>query len=221
VKRKLVIFGIEDAALLAHRYFGTDSDYSVTAFTVDRDFLPADGFCGLPVVAFDEVAKVFPPSQHDFFVALGYTQLNRLRKEKYLAAKAAGYTLASYLSSHATILNDGRIGDNCFILEDNTIQPFATIGANVTLWSGNHIGHHSVIGDHCFLASHIVVSGHVEIQESCFIGVNATIRDHVTIGARCIVGAGSVILSNVDAEGIYGGTASERSKVPSSRLKKI
>ena len=50
-------------------------------------------------------------------------------------------------------------GDNCFILEDNTVQPFVTIGNNVTLWSGNHIGHDSVIEDDCFISSHVVVSG--------------------------------------------------------------
>ena len=100
------------------------------------------------------------------FVALSYAKLNAVRKEKYLAAKALGYRLASYVSPRATVLNDGRIGDNCFILEDNTIQPFVTIGNNVTLWSGNHIGHHSTIRDHCFIASHVVVSGGVEIGES-------------------------------------------------------
>jgi len=221
MKRKLVIFGTGDAGQLAHRYFETDSNYSVAAFTVDRDFVPADGFCDLPVVAFDEVTKAYPPEGHDMFVALGYSQLNRLRREKYEAAKALGYKLASYVSSRASVLNDGAIGDNCFILEDNTIQPFATIGANVTLWSGNHIGHHSTVGDHCFLASHIVVSGRVEIQESSFIGVNVTIRDHVTIGPRCIIGAGSLILGNVDGEGVYSPPATERSRVPSSRLKKI
>jgi acyl-[acyl carrier protein]--UDP-N-acetylglucosamine O-acyltransferase len=34
-----------------------------------------------------------------------------------------------------------ELKENCFILEDNTIQPHAQIGANVTLWSGNHVGH--------------------------------------------------------------------------------
>jgi hypothetical protein len=81
-------------------------------------------------------------------VALSYSKLNAVRKDKYLAVKALGYALASFISSRATVLNEGRIGENCFLFEDNTIQPFVTIGKNVTLWSGNHIGHHSVIDDH-------------------------------------------------------------------------
>ena len=117
------------------------------------------------------------------------------------------------------MLNDGRIGANCFILEDNTIQPFVSIGDNVTMWSGNHIGHHSVIGNHTFISSHVVVAGGVRIGEQCFLGVNATLRDHLTIGDRCVIGAGALLLTDAEAEGVYLGAATERSKVPSTRLR--
>jgi sugar O-acyltransferase (sialic acid O-acetyltransferase NeuD family) len=221
MKGNLVIFGAGDIAQLAHYYFSKDSDYEVVAFTVDKEYLVTKSFCDLPVVPFEEVSQNFPPSENDFFVALSYAKLNLLRKEKYLAAKSLGYELVSYTSSRATILNDGRIGENCFILEDNTIQPFATIGNNVTLWSGNHIGHHCTIKDHSFIASHVVISGGVEIGEQCFIGVNVTLRDHITIGDKCVVGAGALLLADAVAEGVYIGTATERSKVPSSRLRGI
>ena len=136
-------------------------------------------------------------------------------------ARSMGYRLASYVSSRATVLNEGRIGDNCFIFEDNTIQPFVTIGDNVVLWSGNHIGHHSTIKDHCFIASHVVVSGGVEIDEQCFIGVNATLRDHIKIGARCVIGAGTLLLADAEPEGVYIGIATERANIQSTNLRKI
>ena len=218
---KLVIFGATDAADLANYYFSRHTDLKPAAFCVDSAHLKADTFCGLPVIPFETVAASHPPSEHRFFVALGYSKLNELRKDKYHAAKALGYELASYVSPRASILNDGRIGDNCFILEDNTVQPYVTIGCNVTLWSGNHIGHHTKIGDHCFLASHIVVSGRVEIGEACFIGVNATLRDHVKIGERTVIGAGALILGDVEPGGVYLGQATERSRVPSNRLRRI
>jgi sugar O-acyltransferase (sialic acid O-acetyltransferase NeuD family) len=222
VKTPLVIFGIGDIAQLAHRYFETDSAYEVKAFTADRAYLgEGSTFCGLPVVAFEELAASFPPGEVSAFVAVSYTRLNALRREKYLALKAQGYPIASYVSSRATVLNDGAIGENCFILEDNTIQPFARIGDNVTLWSGNHIGHHSQIGDHTFVASHVVVSGGVRIGQSCFIGVNATLRDHITIGDGCVLGAGALLLADAEPNGVYLGTATERSRVPSNRLRSI
>lgn len=219
--KPLVIFGAGDIAQLAHFYFSRESAYHVVAFTVDRAYLPEGPFCGLPVVAFENLAEQYPPDAYALFVALSYAQLNAVRRDKYWAAKALGYTLASFISPRANLLNDGRIGDNCFIFEDNTVQPFASIGNNVTLWSGNHIGHHSVIKDHCFIASHVVVSGGVEIGEQCFVGVNATLRDHIKIGDKCVIGAGALMLADAAPEGVYVGTATARSKVPSTRLRKL
>lgn len=221
MKKPLVIFGSGEIAELAHFYFSTDTTHEVVAFAVDASYIREPEFCGLPVVAFEDVSEKYPPESHVFFVALSYSKLNSVRKEKFLAAKVKGYKLVSFISSRATVLNEGKIGENCFILEDNTIQPFVTIGNNVTLWSGNHIGHHSVIHDHSFIASHVVVSGGVEIGEQCFVGVNATLRDHIRVGDRCVVGAGALLLADAASEGVYIGTATERSRVPSTRLRTI
>jgi sugar O-acyltransferase (sialic acid O-acetyltransferase NeuD family) len=219
--KELLIFGTADIAQLAYYYFTHDSDYKIGAFTVDAEYIKDNEFCGLPVVPFEEIVNHYPPEKYEVFVALSYSKLNQTRKDKYFAAKSLGYSLASYISSQATILNNFNIGENCFILEDNTIQPFVTIGNNITLWSGNHIGHHSIIHDHCFLASHIVVSGGVEIGEACFIGVNATLRDHIKIGEKCVIGAGTLILTDADPEGVYIGDATVRANFSSTRLKKI
>lgn len=219
-KQKLVIFGSGDMGQLALYYFSKQTEYQVVAFTLDSAYMMGTEFCDLPVVAFEDVKHHYPPAEHDFFVAMAYGKINAQRKEKYHAAKALGYRMASFVSPHATVLTD-KIGDNCFILEDNTIQPFSQIGNNVTLWSGNHIGHHSTIKDHAFLASHIVVSGGVVVGEQVFIGVNATLRDHITIGDRTVVGAGTLILQDAEADGLYIGTSTQRAEVPSSRLSKI
>jgi len=217
----LVIFGAGDIAQLACHYFRSDSSYKPQAFTVDGAFVKEDHFEGLPVVPFEEVSSRFPAAQYSCFIALSYSGLNALRRSKYEACKALGYPIASYVSSKASVLTREPIGENAFVLEDNTIQPFARIGHNVTLWSGNHIGHHSRIGDHVFIASHVVVSGGVEIGEQCFIGVNATLRDHVRVGDRCVIGAGALLLADAEPEGVYIGQGTERSRVPSSRLRKI
>jgi sugar O-acyltransferase (sialic acid O-acetyltransferase NeuD family) len=200
---KLVLFGTGDIARLAHVYFSTDSSYEVVAFTVDRQFCDGDRFRDLPLVPFDQVAERYPPAQHEMFIAVSYAQMNRVRSAKYAAAKAMGYRLASYVSSRCTFLSDHKVGDNCFVLEDNTIQPFVRIGNDVTLWSGNHIGHDSVIEDHCFLASHIVVSGRVRVREHCFIGVNATLRNAITIAPRTLIGAGATIMKDTEEGGVY------------------
>ncbi|MDR3364254.1 MAG: acetyltransferase [Clostridiales Family XIII bacterium] len=221
MSKDLVIFGIGEQAQLAHWFFSHDTEYRAAAFAVDAAFIGAPSFCGLPVVPFETLAESFAPSAYDLFVAVGYSKVNRLRKEKYLAAKSMGYRCPSYISKQATVLNDMRFGENCFILEDNTIQPFAEIGDNVTLWSGNHIGHHAKIESHCFITSHVVVSGGVTVGESCFIGVNATLRDHIRIGERSVLGAGTLILSDTAPGSVYIGNATKPAELPSEGLRRI
>jgi len=220
MSKNLIIFGTSEIAELAFYYFSHDSDYTVIAFTVDGEYLEGSEFCGLPLVDFENIEQLYPSDKYELFIALSYAKINLIRKQKYDEAKNKGYKLASYVSSKCTSLTD-EIGDNCFILEDNTIQPFVKIRDNVTLWSGNHIGHHSVINSHTFIASHVVISGGVNIGEQCFIGVNATLRDHINIGDRCVLGAGTVILSDAQEEGLYITKETERSRVPSSKLRRI
>lgn len=217
--RPLVLFGSGELAEVAAYYFEREEQRTVAAFTVDAAFIKEPTFAGRPVVAFEEVLGSHPPSTHDLFVATGYAKINGLREAKCLAAREMGYFLSSYISRRATIFDNVFIGWNCFILEDNTIQPFAKIGNGVTLWSGNHIGHHSSIGDFAFIASHVVISGGVSVGARSFIGVNATTNDHIRIGARCVIGSGALITADVPDEGVMTAEAAVLSKVPSRRLK--
>ncbi len=199
----LVIFGTGDIARLADRYFTKDSAHRVVGFTVDAAYRTSAEFLGRPLVDFESLEQAYPPDAVQLFVAVSYARMNHVRAEKYFSAKQRGYVLASYISTRCTILTDEPVGDNCFILEDNTIQPFVRIGSNVTLWSGNHIGHDSVVEDHCFVSSHVVVSGRVVVGEYCFLGVNATIRNGIRIAPRTLVGAGATILHDTEPGGVY------------------
>jgi sugar O-acyltransferase (sialic acid O-acetyltransferase NeuD family) len=186
-KFPLVIFGTGEIAELAKYYFDHDSAYEVVAFTADDSYCKTDTFKNLPLIPWSQVEKRFSPSDFNMHVALSFMKLNQLRQEKYEQVKAAGYKLASYVCSKSVTWPDLSIGDNCFILENQTIQPTCIIGNNVMMWSGNHIGHGTEIGNHTYLASHVVLSGHCKIGERCFIGVNATFRDFITIGDDCFI----------------------------------
>jgi sugar O-acyltransferase (sialic acid O-acetyltransferase NeuD family) len=214
----IIIFGAGDIARLAHRYFERDSPHTVVAFTVDKEFRAADEFGGLPLVDFDTVVERFPPSRFNMFVALSYARMNRVRAAKYFRAKELGYTLPSYVSSRCSYLTDTPVGENCFVLEDNTVQPFVRIGNNVTLWSGNHIGHDSVIEDHCFVTSHVVISGNVTIGSYCFLGVNATLRNSIVVAPETLVGAGAAIMKNTQPKGVYFAPRAELSNKTSDTI---
>lgn len=217
--KKLFIYGAGDIGKLAKFYFETDSEYSPCAFIVDAEYRKESEFCGLPVLTPEDALRAYPPSECLAFVAMSYTGMNAVRREKFEFMKQHGYTCASYVSSRCSFLTQYPVGENCFILEDNTIQPYVTLGNNITLWSGNHIGHDSSIADHCFLASHIVVSGHCHIGESCFIGVNATLRNGLTIAPRSLIAAGALIMEDTVEEGVYLAERATKISKRSSEIK--
>lgn len=217
---KVIIFGLMDFASLAHFYLKHDSRHEVVAFSVTKEFLPADGtFEGLPVVPFEDVESRYDPAEFRFFAPMSHRKMNMVREGIYLTAKRKGYSFISYISSKATTFPGAQIGENCFILEDNTIQPFTTIGNNVMMWSGNHIGHHGTIKDHVLFTSHVVLSGHCVVEPYCFFGVNATIRDALHIQEGTLVGMGACVTKSTEAWGIYTGNPARKATASSRDLK--
>lgn len=193
--KKIIIFGTNDLAELACFYLLTDTKHTFpVAFTVNKEFIKEDTFNGLPVIPFEDLEKKgYLPENVCLFAPVVD---NFLREKIYNEGKKRGYDFYSYVSSKCTNFASS-IGENCFILEDNTLQPFTTIGNNVILWSGNHIGHHSTIEDNVFFTSHVVMSGHCHIKKNAYLGVNSTLRDGITIGENSIIGMGSVVTKSV------------------------
>ncbi len=203
MSKKAVIFGTASFAEVVHFYLTHDSEYEVVGFTASADSITTTTLLGLPIVPYEKLENIFPPDEYYMFIAIGYAKLNKVREKFFLDAKAKGYSMLSYTCSKATFWDGLEIGENVFIFEDNTIQPFVTIGNGTILWSGNHIGHHSSIGEYCFISSHVVVSGHCNIGSLCFIGVNSTITDGIKIGERNLIGPGALIQKKTGDDEVY------------------
>ena len=200
--KKAIIFGTGSFAELVYYFLTNDSVYDVVAFTVTKDQCNSSQFMELPLVEFESIESYYSPNDYEMFVAVGYNKMNTIREKFYNEAKDKGYQLLTYISSYATVFTE-KIGDNCFVFEDNTIQPYVEIGNNVVFWSGNHVGHHSRIESHVWICSHVVISGHCTISGNCFIGVNATLRDSITLEHKTLIGAGSLIMKNTKEKEVY------------------
>lgn len=186
--KKVIVFGNNDVSQLAKFYIEKDTDYKFICFCVDDGFETSE-----ETKSWSYVKDNFDRQEFSFFVPL-YN--NKLREIKSLQVKDAGFKLISIVSSKATIWSD--VGENCFIMENNVIQPFVAIGNNIIMWSGNHIGHHSTIKDNVFFSSHVVLSGHCVVEPYSWFGVNSTIRDHVHIGEGTFVAMSSSVISNTE-----------------------
>jgi len=205
--KKLIIFGTGEIGMLAKFYFERDSEFKVIAFSADDEFISSNTIDDVPLIPISQLQNKIPPDKSVFaHVALSYNKLNQIRADKYKLIKNLGYNLASYVCSKSVYWDDLAIGDNCFILENQTIQPDVKIGSNVMIWSGNHIGHGSIIKDHTYISSHVCISGHTEIGTHCFFGVNSMTRDFVKIGNNVFVTMGAMITKNVENDSVVVGS---------------
>lgn len=220
MKQKIVIIGDSDFAQIAYEYFTHDSHYEVVAFAVEAAYKKRDELFDLPVIELEKIVEKFPPNEVSIFVAITYLKLNTVRERIYLELKKQGYKFANYISSRCFFWRNVEIGENNFIFEDNTIQPFVKIGNNNIFWSGNHIGHHSSIEDNCFISSHVTISGHCNIGSNSFIGVNVSIANNVNIGKKNFISPGVIILKNTGDNEIYKENQTEKSPVSSERFLK-
>lgn len=214
--KPVIIFGAGTMAKLAWHCFAHETEHSVVAFCVDDEHYEASEFCGLPVIRASELGEQWPPASCRIFVALGYQNLNKARREAFEKYRALGYETVSCISSKALVMNGGNIGENCFVMAGAILQAFTSIGDNCICWSGCVVAHESHIGDHCFLAAHSVVGGMASVGEHTFLGMNATVRDAVRVGKNCLVGAGSLVLADLDDDSLVAENATPLSSCKAS-----
>jgi sugar O-acyltransferase (sialic acid O-acetyltransferase NeuD family) len=192
---KIVLWGTGQIAQVVYYYLTNDSDFEICGFCVDKEYLTHKNFYGKPVVAFEDIEKIFPPTEYKMAIPIGYKNTNKYREDRYIQAKEKGYKFITYISSKSSV-DTKEVGENTFIFNFNDIQPFTKIGNNVIIWANTGIGHHALVEDNCFLASP-KISGATVIGKNSFLGTNVTVADKVKIGSHCIIGAGVVINRNV------------------------
>lgn len=203
MQKKLVIVGTGLFAEVARCYFEEFSDYEPVAFACHEKYKEGDSIYRLPLQSIGDLKDCLPPDKADLFVAIGYRNMNKIRQRVYEELKSKGYSFATFVHPNVNIWDSTKLGENVFIFEDNTIQPFTTIGNDTILWSGNHVGHHGSIANHCFIASQVVISGYCNIGSNVFIGVNATLRDGVKVADETLIGAGSIIMKDTKPKTVF------------------
>jgi sugar O-acyltransferase (sialic acid O-acetyltransferase NeuD family) len=219
---QLVIFGAGKVADVVFRHVRAAGEHDVVAFTCDGPFVPEAGvWHDRPVVAFEDVARSYPPDRFAMIVALGYHDLNALRRRKYDEAKAKGYRLISYISPKAGVGDWLEAGDNCIVLDAAVIEPGVRLGNNVVVWSGALVGHHSVIEDHAWIAGHATFGGSAKLGSASFVGLGAVVGHEVEIGAASFLGAGVLVTKCADAKSVFVSKNTDLFRLDSEQFLKI
>jgi len=218
--QKIVIFGTGE---LAQRifYYLKDAKDEVVAFSANKANMNSDELLGLPVIPFENIEEKYPPGEFSMFIALAYSEMNKKRAKFFDEAKTKGYELYSFVHPSTKIWDEFEMGENCFILAENIIQPFVKIGNNVLIGSNNLISHNVVIENNCFLTSNITLGGHITIGANSFVGLSATINQRVKIGKECIIGAGTLITKDVNDKEVYAENSSKKLPQSSDEISNI
>ena len=215
--QKIVIFGTGELAQRIFFYLKNSED-EVVAFSANKSNIDSNELLGLPVVEFENIEQKYPPEKFSMFIALAYSDMNKKRAKFFDEAKSKGYELYSYVHPSTKIWDEFEMGENCFILAENIIQPFVKIEDNVLIGSNNLISHNTVIEKNCFLTSNITLGGHITIGANSFVGLNATINQRIKIGKECIIGAGTLITKDVNDKEVYAENSSKKLPQSSSEI---
>lgn len=195
--KPVVIFGAGKVAEVAHYYFARESGFEVAGITCHRERMRTTAFEGLDVVPFEDVERLFPPTDFQMFIAIGYQEMNDARARLMAEARGKGYTLASFIHRNAGLPKDTVVGENCFVMNEVFIQPKVRFGDNVFVWSGALIGHHATVGDHSWVTSCAAICGDVTVGRNCFFAANATAGNGIRIGDRCFLGANALVTKDL------------------------
>ncbi len=208
---EVVIYGIGPFAKLLHYYLTNDSNYEVVAFCADEAYIKEKEFCGLPIVAFENVEDIYKPKEYKMLVAVGYSKM-RNRKIMFEKAKSKNYVLINYI--HSSVINhDIKLGENNIILAGCVIEPNVEIGNNNVIWSMTLLGHDCKIENHNYISAKCLISGNSKIKNLCFIGNGSNMIDSLVIENETYLVAGTMLGNNSKLKGMYAGNPARLFKI--------
>jgi len=213
---KVIIYGNGRIAKIIYQF--VKKQFDVVAFTVDNDYIEEDSIEGLPLVSFEDIEAKYSPDKYKMLIAVGYVQMNDIREQKYLEAKAKGYSFINYIHPSVEMHDNVQIGENNIILDHATIQPYVTMGNSNFVWSNAVVAHGSVVGNTNWITSGVVVSGDATIKSKCFLGVNATIGHNVTIEDENFIGANTLVTKSTKEKEVFISKEGEKFRLDSQRF---
>ena len=90
---KIIIFGIGQTSEIVSSYIEESEQFEIIGYTIDSEseLKEKKSFRNKDVYDFSNIEEIFNPNEYKMFIAIGYSDLNKLRKLKYVPEK--GYHL--------------------------------------------------------------------------------------------------------------------------------
>tara|TARA_B100001093_G_scaffold204614_1_gene196729 strand:- start:15403 stop:16086 length:684 start_codon:yes stop_codon:yes gene_type:complete len=219
-KKKLIIFGTGGAAKLAYEKISAKNDIEIEGFLEFKKYYKNNSFLGKKVYKFENISKAFI-KKYLLFYLKGYDELNKIREENFNLFKKKNFKFYSYICTKPPKENNVKIGDNCFILENQSLCSNVVIEDNVVIWSNNHIGDRTKISRHSWISSSISIGGDVKIGKNTFIGLNATICNSLRVGKNNFIGSNAHIAKDTKNDEVYIVKPTKKLEINSFRFSKM
>lgn len=197
MKKKIVIFGNGHAAEVVLKILEKINKYKILGFTVHKKYLKKNKILGYKVYPFEILIKKYSKQNLSFFIATGYSEMNKNREKIFKEISKLGYDCPSIIDPDSKIPKDLKYGKNCLIMSNVHIHPRVKIGDNNMIWSGAILCHHVNIGNNCWFTSGSSIAGNTKIKNNCFFGINATVVNNLKIGNNVFVGAMALVNKNL------------------------
>lgn len=193
--KKTFIFGCSSLGEMLF-YHLKNEGHMPEAFVLDDAYCNCDQFCGIPLIPYSKISKLLPAVDYEAYVAIGYSEMNEVRKNVTERLLAGGYSLPNYI--HPSVINDSTaIGTGNLIFAGSIIDLYTEIGNSNIFYPGVMVSHDVKIGDYNFFASRSVLAGNIIIENQCFLGLNCSVKNSVKIGNNCLVGASAYVSRNL------------------------
>lgn len=120
----------------------------------------------------------------------------------------------SRIEPGAFIRENVDIGNNCIIMMGAVINIGAVIGDGTMIDMGVVMGGRATVGKNCHIGAGAVLAGVIEpasatpviVEDNVMIGANAVVLEGVRIGEGAVVAAGAIVIEDVPANSVVGGT---------------
>lgn len=185
--KKKLIFGCSALARRLFHYLKNEG-YTTTAFVVDDNYCDKGQYCGIPLVPYSQMEELFPGTEHETYVAIGYTDMNAGRKKVMERLLTLGYTLPNYV--HRSVICDGvTMGVGNLLFPGAVLDMDVQIGDGNIFFPGALISHDTQVGSYNFFAPRAALAGDIIVGNQNFFGINCSVKNRVRIGDHCLIGA--------------------------------
>lgn len=216
MENKCVIFGANDFGDMIRYYLEKYKKTTCVAYTMDKAYIKEDTRNGLPVVAFEDLEAEYPPEEYTVLLAIGYSHMNDVRKDKFYQVKAKGYKLEDFI--HPSVYCDyAKLGEGNIVLENATLAYHCEVGNANIIWNNVQISHECIVGDFNFFAGSTTLAGKTIVKNNCFLGLGCSVIGTKTMEDYTLVGAGAYMGFSSEEGAVYVPARTKRLEGKTSR----